>query len=77
MSYNITLDKEQIKALIEMIEKHRCEGENELCSNLRTSIKNQYQSQYREEQEDNSMTEEEVIDNSKAAFGPNHCDSCD
>ena len=77
MSYNITLDKEQIKALIEMIEKHRCEGENELCSNLRTSIKNQYQSQYREEQEDNSMTEEEVIDNSKAAFGPNRCDDCD
>jgi len=67
MSYNITLDKEQIKALIEMIEKHRCEGENELCSNLRTSIKNQYQSQYRED----------VIENSKAAFGPNHCDSCD
>ena len=46
MKYGFTLDKEQIKALIEMIEKCRCEGEDEICSNLRTSIKNQYKSQY-------------------------------
>ena len=75
MKYGFTLDKEQIKALIEMIEKCRCEGENQICFDLRTSIKNQYKSQYGREQE--TKTDKDVLDNARAMFGPNHCDDCD
>tara|TARA_R100000008_G_C3565139_1_gene158680 strand:- start:117 stop:344 length:228 start_codon:yes stop_codon:yes gene_type:complete len=75
MKFGFTLDKEQVKALIEMIETHRCEGESKVCSDVRTSIKKQYQTQYMEAKE--AMNEEDVIDASKIALGPNYCDSCD
>jgi hypothetical protein len=75
MKYGFTLDKEQIKALIEMIEKCRCEGENQICVDLRTSIKNQYRSQY--EREQGAITDKEILENASAMFGPNHCDDCD
>ena len=75
MKYGFTLEKEQVKALIEMLEKCRCEGEDEICVDLRTSIKHQYKSQYEREQE--TMTDEDVLENARAMFGPNHCDDCD
>ena len=34
-----------------MIETHRCEGESKVCSDVRTSIKKQYQTQYKEAKE--------------------------
>lgn len=75
MKYGFTLEKEQIKALIEMLEKCRCEGEDQICVELRTSIKNQYKSQYGREQE--SMTDKDILKNASAMFGPNYCDDCD
>ena len=75
MRYVFTLEKEQIKALIEMVEKCRCEGEDQICVDLRTSIKNQYRSQYEREQE--SITDKDILENANAMFGPNHCDDCD
>ena len=75
MKYGFTLEKEQIKALIEMLEKCRCEGEDQICVELRTSIKNQYKSQYEREQE--SMTDTDILKNASAMFGPNYCDDCD
>ena len=75
MKYGFTLEKEQIKALIEMVEKCRCEGEDQICVQLRTSLKNQYKSQYEREQE--SMTDTDILKNASAMFGPNYCDDCD
>ena len=80
MKYVFTLEKEQIKALIEMVEKCRCEGEDQICVDLRTSIKNQYKSQYEEHQNQEvhrSMSDKDILDNANAMFGPNHCDDCD
>jgi len=75
MKYNFSLDKEQVKTLIEMIEQNRCEGESQICSDLRTSIKNQYKNQYRDEQD--SMSEKDIIENATSMFGSGHCDNCD
>ena len=58
-----------------MVEKCRCEGEDQICVDLRTSIKNQYRSQYEREQE--SITDKDILENANAMFGPNHCDDCD
>tara|TARA_R100000458_G_C8270445_1_gene245209 strand:- start:9 stop:236 length:228 start_codon:yes stop_codon:yes gene_type:complete len=75
MKYSFTLDKEQVKALIEMIEQHRCEGESQLCTDLRTSIKNQYKEQYRNEKD--SITEDEFVEYAQTMLGPKRCDNCD
>ena len=75
MEFGFKLDKEQVKALIELIEQHRCEGESNICSDLRSSIKKQYKEQYEAQKE--TMSEEEFLDNAKSMFGPNYCDSCD
>jgi hypothetical protein len=77
MDFQFTLEKEQVKALIEMIEKNRCEGEDKICSQVRTSIKKQYQSQYIESKNTESTTQEDILEHSKAAFGQTFCDNCD
>ena len=80
MEYLIRLDKDQIRSLIEMIEQHRCEGENPVCIDLRSSIKNQYKSQYEEHQNQEvhrSMNDKDILDNVNSMFGPSHCDKCD
>jgi len=76
MEYQFRLDKDHIKALIEMIEKHRCEGENKICVDLRTSIKNQYKEQY-QKKEEGSITDKDILKNAVSMYGPNHCDNCD
>jgi|GEM_PF-3297445 hypothetical protein len=59
-----------------MIEKHRCEGENQICIDLRTSIKNQYKEQYQKKEED-SISDKDILENAVAMYGPSHCDNCD
>tara|TARA_R100000458_G_C8106274_1_gene130919 strand:+ start:58 stop:288 length:231 start_codon:yes stop_codon:yes gene_type:complete len=76
MNYSFTLEKEQAKALIELIEKNRCEGENQLCVELRKSIKSQYYQQYKENQKDETMSEEDIVENAKSYLG-NFCDHCE
>lgn len=78
MDYLIKLDEEQLMALIEMIEKHRCEGEEKLCSQVRTSIKSQFQSQYKEKEQSVSVPDEDdMLEAAKQTMGPNYCDNCD
>ena len=80
MEYQFRLDKDHIKALIEMLEKCRCEGEDQICVELRTSVKNQYKSQYEEYQNQEVhrlMSDEDIVKNASAMFGPNYCDDCD
>ena len=77
MEYLIKLDEEQFMALIEMIEKHRCEGEEKLCSQVRTSIKSQFQFQYKEKEQSDSVTDGDMLEAAKQTMGPNYCDNCD
>lgn len=77
MEYNIKLDEEQFMALIEMIEKHRCEGEEDLCSLVRTSVKAQFQEQFMEKEETITIGADDVIEAAKKTLGPGYCDNCD
>lgn len=77
MEYTIKLNEEQVKSLIEMIEQHRCEGESELCSDVRTSVKQQFQSQFEEQEEYITITVDDVMEAAKKTLGPNYCDTCD
>jgi len=77
MEYNIKLDEEQFKALIEMIEKHRCEGEDGICSSVRTSVKSQFQEQYKGKEEKPTIDADDILGASKRALGPGYCDNCD
>lgn len=77
MKYNIQLDEEQFMALIEMIEQHRCEGEEELCSSIRTSIKSQFQSQFHKHEEELNLEVDDIVESTKKTLGPGYCDNCD
>tara|TARA_R110002167_G_scaffold161814_2_gene358015 strand:+ start:189 stop:419 length:231 start_codon:yes stop_codon:yes gene_type:complete len=75
--YIISLDEKQFMSLIEMIEQHRCEGEEELCSSVRTSIKSQFQSQFLEHEEDVTIEADDILRSAKKTLGPGYCDNCD
>tara|TARA_R100000995_G_C3484510_1_gene126340 strand:+ start:1019 stop:1252 length:234 start_codon:yes stop_codon:yes gene_type:complete len=77
MIYNIKLDEEQFMALIEMIEKHRCEGEEDLCSLVRTSVKAQFQEQFMEKEDAVTVEADDVLEAAKKTLGPGYCDNCD
>ena len=77
MEYNIKLDEEQFMALIEMIEKHRCEGEENICSNVRTSVKAQFQEQFMEKEEEITLEEDDILKAAKQTLGPAYCDNCE
>tara|TARA_R100000008_G_scaffold82913_1_gene67678 strand:+ start:613 stop:846 length:234 start_codon:yes stop_codon:yes gene_type:complete len=77
MDYLIKLDEEQLMALIEMIEKHRCEGEEKVCSQVRTSVKSQFQSQYKEQSVKRAVDSDDMLEAAKQIMGSNYCDNCD
>lgn len=77
MEYSFKLTEEEAMSLIEMIEQHRCEGEEEICSNLRTSIKTQFQSQFQEHEEEVTLEVDDILKSTKKTLGPGYCDNCD
>ena len=77
MKYTISLDEEQVMSLIEMIEKHRCDGEEELCSSIRTSVKSQFQSQFKEKEEEVTLGVDDILQSTKKTLGPGFCDNCE
>ena len=77
MKYNFSLDKEQVKTLIEMIEQNRCEGESQICSDLRTSIKSQFQAQFKSHEEQVNLEVDDLLSAAKKTLGPGYCDNCD
>jgi len=77
MKYNIRLDEEQFMSLIEMIEKHRCEGEDDICSDVRTSVKAQFQNQFMEKEEQAIVEADDILDAAKKTLGPGYCDNCE
>jgi len=64
-------------SLIEMIEKHRCEGEDDICSNVRTSVKAQFQNQFMEKEEQATVEADDILDAAKKTLGPGYCDNCE
>jgi hypothetical protein len=77
MQYNIKLDEEQFMALIEMIEKHRCEGEEDLCSSVRTTVKSQFQSQFLKKEEEITLEVDDILEAAKKTLGPGYCEDCE
>ena len=77
MKYIITLDESQVMSLIEMLEHHRCEGEDELCSNMRTNVKSQFQSQFLEHEKVVTIKVDDILESAKKTLGPGYCDTCD
>lgn len=77
MEYLFKLSEEEAMSLIEMVEQHRCEGEEELCSTIRTSIKTQFQSQFQEHEEEVTLAVDDMLDSAKKTLGPGYCDNCD
>tara|TARA_R100000742_G_C4261132_1_gene78912 strand:+ start:893 stop:1123 length:231 start_codon:yes stop_codon:yes gene_type:complete len=76
MEYTITLNEEQLMSLIEIVESHRCEGEDELLSEIRTSMKSQFKKQFFKKQDVETL-EEDVLASAEKVIGPGYCDNCD
>jgi hypothetical protein len=75
--YTIILNEEESMSLIEMIEQHRCDGEHELCSSVRTSVKAQFQSQFNDHEETVTLGVDDILKSAKKTVGPGFCDDCD
>jgi|TARA_R100000742_G_C4271310_1_gene90202 hypothetical protein len=77
MEYSFNLTEEEAMSLIEMIEQHRCEGEEQKCSDLRTSIKSQFQAQFKSHEEQVNLEVDDLLSAAKKTLGPGYCDNCD
>tara|TARA_R100000697_G_scaffold82558_1_gene94472 strand:- start:56 stop:289 length:234 start_codon:yes stop_codon:yes gene_type:complete len=77
MDYTIKLNEEQFMSLIEMVEQHRCEGEEDICAKVRQSIKAQFQTQFQEKEEEITVDSDDVLRAAKQTLGPSYCDTCD
>lgn len=77
MKYSFKLTGEEAMSLIEVMNEHRCDGEEELFSKTRTSVTNQFQSQFKEHEEELSFGVDDLLDSAKKTLGPGYCDNCD
>ena len=75
--FNLRLNKQECMDLIEMLEKHRTEGEDSALAALRHKIKNDFQSQFSQEERAANITDEDVLKNASVAMGPSYCETCD
>ena len=75
--FNLKLNKQECMDLIEMLEKHRTEGELASLAALRHKIKNDFQSQFASEERKSNISEEDVLKNASIAMGPAYCETCD
>ena len=77
MKFHIRLDEKQIMSLIEMVEQHRAEGEEKIFSDVRHSIRAQFQEQFQKREEQVAVDSDDVLSAAKQTLGPNYCDNCD
>ena len=75
--FNLKLNKQECMDRIEMLEKHRTEGEDIALAALRHKIKNDFQSQFASEERKSNISEEDVLKNASIAMGPAYCETCD
>jgi hypothetical protein len=75
MKYSFTLTKEQAKSIIEVLQASRHEDEEEIRTMTRRAFESQYKDQYKEDAP--VVEDKDVLEQSRVAFGPNYCDTCD
>jgi hypothetical protein len=75
MRYSFTLTKEQAKSIIEVLQSSRHEDEEEIRTMTRRAFESQYKDQYKEDAP--IVEDKDVLQQSRAALGPNYCDTCD
>jgi hypothetical protein len=75
--YNLKLTKKECMDLIEMLERHRRQGEDKALASLRHKIKTNFQSQFNSEERAEKVSDEDVLRNAARAMGPSYCETCD
>ena len=75
MRYSFTLTKEQAKSIIEVLQSSRHEDEEEIRTMTRRAFESQYKDQYKEDAP--IVEDKDILQQSRAALGPNYCDTCD
>lgn len=75
MRYSFTLTKEQAKSIIEVLQASRREDESEIRTMTRRAFESQYKDQYKEDAP--IVEDKDILQQSRAALGPNYCDTCD
>ncbi len=63
--------------LIEILELFRKEDEDETTVELRHKIKTQFQTQFDEIKNTETVTKEDVLKNAATVMGPSFCETCD
>ncbi len=75
MKYSFILTKEEAKSIIEVLESSRHEDEVEIRALARQAFESQYKDQYKEDAP--VVEDKDILNQSRAALGPNYCDTCD
>jgi hypothetical protein len=75
MRYSFKLTKEEAKSIIETLQSTRHEDEEDMKKQARRAFESQYKDQYKEDA--HVVKDKDVLEQSRAALGPNYCDTCD
>ena len=75
MKYSFILTKEEAKSIIETLQSTRHEDEEDMKKQARRAFESQYKDQYK--QDAPAVEDKDIVEQSRVAFGPNYCDSCD
>tara|TARA_Y100000114_G_C11610172_1_gene254739 strand:+ start:189 stop:425 length:237 start_codon:yes stop_codon:yes gene_type:complete len=75
--YILKLKEEECMGLIEILELFRKEDEDETTVELRHKIKTQFQTQFDEIKNTETVTKEDVLKNAATVMGPSFCETCD
>jgi len=75
--YILKLKEEECMGLIELLELFRKEDEDEATVELRHKIKTQFQTQFDEIKNTETVTKEDVLKNAATIMGPSFCETCD
>ena len=75
MKYSFMLTKEEAKSIIETLQSTRHEDEENMKKQARRAFESQYIDQYK--QDTPAVEDKDILEQSRVAFGPNYCDTCD
>ena len=77
LDYLFRLTREECMGLIEILELFRKEDEDKSTSELRHKLKSQFQEQFDKDENSESVTSDDVLENAAIAMGPSFCETCD
>lgn len=75
MKYSFVLTKEEAKSVIETLQSTRHEDEDSMKKQARQTFESQYKEQYKEDAP--VVADTDIVNQTRAALGPNFCDTCD